>query len=155
MFIEDTSDHYQDVRGFMEKAGQTVRDKPTIPTEEERLLRARLILEEALETIEALGFTPTMRHNMITMDDVQFFNSNQAPMSLEDIADGCADLSVVTVGTLIACGIPDIPLLRLVDSNNLAKFGPGGHRDENGKWIKPPGHKPPDIAGLLKELGGT
>jgi predicted HAD superfamily Cof-like phosphohydrolase len=39
-----------------------------------------------------------------------------------------------------------------VDQNNLAKFGPGGHRREDGKWVKPPDHKPPDIAGLLDKL---
>ena len=70
--------------------------------------------------------------------------------NLVEIADGCADLSVVTIGTLSACGIADEMLLGVVDANNLAKFGPGHSIREDGKLIKPKNHKPPDIAQLLE-----
>lgn len=154
-----TSDHYESVRAFMVMAGQKVRSgKPVIPPEDERMLRAKLILEEALETIEALGLCPTLDADNavdgqvdITMDLVSWEDTSQGP-NLTEIADGCADLSVVTIGTLIACGIPDLHLLRIVDQANMAKFGPGGHRREDGKWIKPPGFTPPDIAGFLASL---
>ncbi|RME74113.1 MAG: hypothetical protein D6785_16225, partial [Planctomycetota bacterium] len=73
--------------------------------------------------------------------------------SLVEIADGCADIMVVTTGTLSACGISDIPLQEEVDQNNLSKFGPGGYEREDGKWVKPPDHKPPKILKILEDQG--
>lgn len=152
--------HYERVRAFMQAAGQDTPSAVTMPSEEIRRLRAKLILEEALETIEGLGFhvlrettNDDDRRDPISIEDVTF-QQTDAPPSLEGIIDGCADVSVVTIGTLIACGVPDETLLRLVDENNLAKFGPGGFRREDGKWTKPPGHKPPDITGFIASLPG-
>lgn len=153
-----TSPHYQRVVKFMQLAGQVVSLTPTTPDHDIRLLRAKLILEEALETIEALGFRVSTKPyeeqsdegngaEPVTMDNVNITSSFKP--DLVEIADGCADLMVVTTGTLIACGIHDMPLQELVDQNNLDKFGPGGYRRPDGKWVKPAGHRPPDIAGLL------
>lgn len=147
------SQHYLRITKFMELAGQTVRTKPTIPTLEERKLRAKLILEEALETVEALGFSvdfaPDVETETISIEHLQFVGDVEP--NLVEIADGCADISVVTVGTMISCGFPDIELLRMVDDNNLGKFGPGS-RNENGKHIKPPGHPKPPIGEWLSTL---
>lgn len=141
--IESTA-HQRRIIRFMEMAQQVVPDLPTIPSDEVLTLRARLILE-AIETIEALGFRVAMVGGVPTP-------VRDREPSLVEICDGAADLSVVTIGTLIACGVADAALLKLVDENNLAKFGPGGHRREDGKWVKPADHKPPDIAGLLEQM---
>jgi predicted HAD superfamily Cof-like phosphohydrolase len=77
---------------------------------------------------------------------------NDFALNTAEVIDGCCDLKVVTTGTLSAFGLPDELFQEEVDTNNLAKFGPGGRRREDGKWVKPPNHKPPDIAGLLKRL---
>ena len=58
-------------------------------------------------------------------------------MDVVKVADGCGDLSVVTIGTLSACGIADEPILETIDANNLMKFAPGHRIDEFGKLIKP------------------
>lgn len=150
--VPKITDHYDRVRTFMILARQHVRNKPEMPTQAERELRARLILEEALETIEALGFEVMVDERSALSLNGVLFDSCLKP-DLEEIADGCADLSVVTTGTLLACGIADVPLLKLVDENNLAKFGEGHSWSPEGKLLKPPGHKKPDIAGLLKVLG--
>lgn len=151
----DTSDHYKRVLSFMRLAGQTVRDTPTLPTMEERKLRARLILEEALETIGALGLAPCIQVDdgrSVYLDEKEItFDQDDGGLDLAEIADGCADIMVVTTGTLIACGIHDLSLQKCVDENNLEKFGPGGYRREDGKWVKPLTHKPPDIARVLRE----
>jgi predicted HAD superfamily Cof-like phosphohydrolase len=154
------SPHQRRVEEFMVLAGQEVPEKPCIPSEEVRRLRAKLILEEALETIAELGFevcfTTLMDNDIYWMNecDVFFTPSQVIPnISLSGIADGCCDISVVTVGTMIACGVDMEPILELVDDNNLAKFGPGGHRREDGKWVKPPDHQPPDIISALKIQG--
>jgi len=149
------SEHQQRVEEFMRFAEQALPALPTLPDENVRRLRASLILEEALETIVALGFSPRLNvlpgappFPVIELKAVAFV-PDQEP-DLEQIADGCADLSVVNVGTLSACGISDGSLLELVDGNNLDKFRlPGGWRRSDGKWMKPPGHKPPRIDSLL------
>lgn len=162
------SPHQQRVELFMAKAEQEVPYNVVIPSEEVRLLRAMLILEEAIETIEALG----MRLNVTAKQDDKFIidtkentitvtlvtkemislSTGHQP-DLYEIADGCADLSVVTIGTLSACGIVDTPLLEEVDAANLRKFGPGATRRSDGKWIKPPNFVGPDIKRVLKEQG--
>lgn len=154
------SEHQIRIDEFMHLAKQELPGDPCIPSEEVRLLRARLIMEEALETIRALGFNPHFidgsgywdyLDHQIVMESIQFELDRDA--DLIEIADGCADLSVVTVGTLSACGIDDEPLLESVDRNNLDKFGPGHSIRKDGKLVKPPGHKPPDIAGVLRKQG--
>ena len=162
------SEHQRRVDAFMRLAGQRVPDAPTDLTEEERILRAKLILEEVLETIrDGLGvnltilvryMTPDAKGQVVWNDHVAEVTKDTVnfevvrPFDLIETIDGCCDLSVVTVGTLSAAGIPDTPFLRAVDRNNLEKFGEGHQIREDGKLIKPPGHKPPDIAGLLAEI---
>ena len=132
----------------MKHAGQAVPKEPTLPDEETRIARAKLIMEEALETVAALGFSVTADYVDKESSHIKFFNQNNP--NLTEIVDGCLDLRVVATGTLSACGVADLIPQSMVDENNLQKFGPGGHRDANGKWIKPPGHKPPDLSGEIE-----
>lgn len=153
------SRHQQRVDLFMLKAGQIVPEQVEMPPLEVRRLRAGLILEEALETIEALGFRvripcgqeshPLDPGFKVVMGLLQ---EEYAPdMGL--IVDGCCDIKVVATGTLSALGVPDLEHQRMVDVCNLAKFGPGGHSDSSGKWIKPPDWKAPKTGALLHEQG--
>ncbi len=149
------SKHQQSVESFMRLAEQDVPESPTVPSVEVRLLRAKIILEEALETIiDGLGIQPFLKSSFglhaITSDPIHLFTASEFNMS--ETIDGCCDLAVVTTGTLLAIGVPDEPFQDAVNENNLAKFGPGGHRRDDGKWVKPPGHKPPDISGILASL---
>jgi len=136
------SHHMRRIEQFMKLAGQELPASPCIPDVRVRKLRARLIYEEAREAIIALGFA---------CPNLSLYEEH--PSNLVKIVDGCCDSSVVTIGTLLACGVPDLPFIKLVDENNLAKFGSGGYRRGDGKWVKPPDHRPPDIAGLLKKYG--
>jgi len=151
------TEHYSRVRQLMRKIpGQDTPEELTMPSLDTRKLRAKLIIEEALETVEALGVNIYVDGDYevpLRIDQMEFEKGNEP--DIMGIADGCADISVVTIGTLIACGIPDVELLRMVDENNLAKFGWGGYLREDGKWVKPPDHKPPDIAGYINSLAGT
>ncbi len=142
-----STEHYQRVKTFMEKVGQATPTEVVVPDEHTRLLRARLILEEALETIDALGISVQVQGGEVDIESCEFMPDKL--IDLEGVADGCADISVVTVGTLIAFGIDDEELLREVDEANLRKFGPGSYAREDGKWMKPRDWTPPDIAGVL------
>ncbi len=63
--LEEQSSHQQRVEHFMRQARQPLPEEPSIPSEEIRRLRAKLILEEALETIKALGFCCRLRFSSI------------------------------------------------------------------------------------------
>lgn len=149
------TEHQRRIEEFMRLAGQDLPLHPVIPSAEVRFLRASIILEEALETIEALGmevgtgvgaeFVPTP-HLVVRASD-------KLKPNLIEIADGCADTSVVTIGTLSACGIADNQLLMEVDASNLRKFGLGSYRRADGKWMKSNTWTPPDILRVLKEQG--
>jgi predicted HAD superfamily Cof-like phosphohydrolase len=162
--MRERSEHQQRVDQFMRlvreariSAGlpdyEALPTKPEIPSMDVRRLRALLILEETLETIEALGFKVEFRQDDPTMDDSITMESIELTalrtVSMIGVVDGCCDIHVVTTGTLSAFGVSDVGPLRLVDENNLAKFGPGHGIRPDGKLIKPPSHKPP---ALLAEL---
>ena len=103
----------QQVKNWMTSFGQEVPEKPTIPNKEVRLLRAKLILEEALETIDALGVELCIEKSpenddtqYVRIQDIEFESMPESSVNdLVDIADGCEDLKVVTEGTLVACGL--------------------------------------------------
>ncbi len=139
--------HYNRVKDFMQKVGQDTPEGAVVPDEKTRILRAKLILEEALETVEALGVRVQTQGVEITEEGLEYDAPNE--VNLQEVADGCADISVVTIGTLIAFGIDDDTLLEEVDASNLRKFGEGSYRREDGKWMKPPGWTPPDIMGAI------
>ena len=149
----EKTEHQDNVEELMRLAGQDLPANVCVPDENVRLLRAKLIMEEALETIEALGFDvyDVAGDGEVKMHAIGFTARAEGP-NLVEIVDGGCDVIVVTTGTLSACGGPNSAFQNAVDQNNLGKFGPGGHRREDGKWIKPPGHNPPDIEGLLAKL---
>ncbi len=137
----------------MQKAGQATPTTPKIPDEATRILRAKLILEEALETVEALGVHVTVDTNragrtILDRNEGLTFEAS-GDVDLEGVVDGCADISVVTIGTLIAFGVDDEPILEEVDGANLRKFAPGSYVRDDGKWMKPPDWRPPDIMGVI------
>ena len=143
----------------MQKAGQATPTTPTIPDADTRVLRAKLILEEALETVRALGVgvrVTTEDGQEVDFDHVDHLDFEaDGDVDLEGVVDGCADISVVTIGTLIAFGVDDEPVLEEVDHANLRKFGPGSYVRDDGKWMKPADWTPPDIQGVLNRLART
>lgn len=163
MFIEN---HQFRINEFMRKAGQELPPSPCIPSEEIRLLRAKLILEEAFETVAGLGVAVMLR-----LEQAKIINDGEVPCQqvlfadceliisgecdILEVADGCADISVVTIGTLSAFGIRADSVVAEVDCANLRKFGPGGYRREDGKWIKPSNWQPPNILRQLQLQGYT
>jgi predicted HAD superfamily Cof-like phosphohydrolase len=136
------------VEKFMGNARQEVPKKVVLPNEGTRRLRAALILEEALETIEALGFTATGPSGyQITAGSTDFLPTGEP--DLVEIADGCADIMVVTLGTLSACGIADESVMMEVLDSNDSKFAEGHYINEIGKLVKSPLYRPARIDQVL------
>ena len=98
----------QQVKEMMVAFNQECPEKPTIPSLEVRKLRAKLIIEEAFETVIALGIEPRIRIYTRANTEYGFdIQLNEHPFgpNLKEILDGCEDLKVVTEGTLLACGL--------------------------------------------------
>lgn len=91
-------------------------------------LRKTLIREEAEEALAALA--------------------DHEP--LEDVAKELCDVVVVAVGAAVALGIPFDECWRRVHDSNMAKAG--GPVREDGKILKPPGWRPPDLRSALYPL---
>jgi predicted HAD superfamily Cof-like phosphohydrolase len=66
---------------------------------------------------------------------------------LPKIADGIADLNYVAGGTAVAYGIDLVPVWNAVHAANMTKTT--GPIREDGKRMKPPGFKHPDIGAIL------
>lgn len=149
--MSERSEFQLRVDNFMEKARQELPESPCIPSEEVRRLRASLILEEALETIEALGFSVCARGAIehvheLSIDGCSFHATIDPDMV--KIADGCCDTLFVTLGTLSACGMSDRALMDEVCDSNDSKFI-DGHIREDGKLIKGPAYRPADLMAVL------
>lgn len=136
--------HCVNVGFFMQEAGQEIPDVVSVPSEDVRRLRARMTLEEALETIEALGFTLKLGDVEIKDQgkDLELVATTET-LDAYKIAKECLDCHVIATGTLLSMGIPlTEDLLLEVDTNNLVKFrkDKDGHLREDGKWVKPSDH---------------
>lgn len=137
----------REVRGWMGTAGQTHRSKPTADiTDAERLLRARLVYEEAMEFVEAMGcFVNGGGEVRINTDD---------DIDLVGAVDAISDILVVTIGSACTLGVAVEPVFGEVMDSNWAKF-PNGivKRDEFGKVVKPDDWQPPRIEAVLRDQG--
>lgn len=136
--------HIENVRKFMQLAGQETPPEPTIMNDENALLRARLNLEETLEMCEALGVDITINGVKLSMENLNFAKTGD--INMVELADAVADIHVVSTGAALAAGINMEPIQDMVDQSNLDKFRGDAHRsEETGKWIKPSDWKAPDI----------
>ncbi|TFH67033.1 MAG: hypothetical protein E4G90_00420 [Gemmatimonadales bacterium] len=156
--VSGRTEHQQRVERMMVGFNHSVPIKPMDPGPETRVLRARLIMEECLETIQdglrvKVGVRVEVGVGDKSVDfDSLVFVAKDGPADLIELADGCADVSVVTIGTLSAFGIKDRALLEEVDANNLSKIDTG-RTNEHGKFTKHPDHMPPRIAMVLMAQG--
>src|SRR5574343_982200 len=66
--VDEKSEHQQSVEQFIRKAGQDVPAVATVPNFNTSITRAKLMLEEPLETIEALGFILKIHGITISID---------------------------------------------------------------------------------------
>ena len=140
------------VREFMKQAGQSIPRVPTEPTEDERLLRARLILEEALETItRGLGIQVS-HDSQILEKSSDFFLDIENDFDMIETIDGAEDLRWVGVdGIYVMCGVDPVAPREEVNRSNMSKFI-DGHRREDGKWVKGPSYSPVDLTDKIKQI---
>ncbi|WP_447963331.1 pyrophosphohydrolase domain-containing protein [Nitrospira sp. Ecomares 2.1] len=102
-----------------------VSPTPSIPDEPTQLLRTRLIQEEFDELQEAMQ-----------------------GKDLPSIAKELADLLYVVYGTAVSLGIDMEPVFQEVHRSNMSKVG--GHKREDGKWVKPATYSPAALDKILE-----
>lgn len=125
-----------------------------VPPIESRFLMARLVFEEAKETIDALGFEVAQEFSGGFVIVPKFGSARDDTVDLEKVIDGACDTIFVATGVLVGCGVPDTPHLAEVCRANEAKF-PNGLAVMNpstGKYLRPPGWVPPDHAKVQQIL---
>jgi len=116
------------MRDFHTKYGHLINTVPTLVSNEVKLLRKNLIMEELQELF--LGMESE---------------------DLIEIADGAADLIYVIIGTCISYGIPIERCFREVHASNMTKiYSPKTHGEKYGT-INPkgPGFIPADIRTII------
>jgi predicted HAD superfamily Cof-like phosphohydrolase len=138
------------VNEFMLKAEQALPPTPTVAVQKTRLLRIKLILEEALEFADACGVEITLGDG-VTLSSVKDcdFTQVKAP-DLVLMADALCDLPYVVEGSGSAFGLDLEPLQEEVHRSNMSKFI-DGHRDPGGKWIKGPSYSPANLAPIIED----
>ncbi len=149
--------HNPQLLEFHEKFNHPIAWHPTAGSAELRLLRSRLILEEALEFVEAAGFDVTMRAPEAGGSPTLDLIPHGRDPDLVAMADGLADLRYVTEGAAVVHGIPLGRCFREVHRSNMSKLGPDGRPvyRADGKILKGPDFTPPRldlILDLYKEM---
>lgn len=139
------------VGAFHQAHGYPVRRVPTIDIPRaEMTLRASLMSEEYFETMH--GFYATIPRLEEAYELVKWVVANVSPApDLVQIADGLCDQDYINDGTRHYFGIPRVPILKEVQRANMEKMG--GPVRADGKLLKPPGWRAPDIAGVLRAHG--
>lgn len=144
------ADRADALREFHIAYGVPVRDVPTedLP-EDERRLRAGLVLEEALEYVEAMG----CRWNVAT-NEIEVVPGRE--VDLLAAADALADITYVTEGSAVQMGIDLEPVFVEVHRSNMSKLDANGkplYRESDRKVLKGPHFFAPDLVAVLREQG--
>lgn len=123
------------VREFHKATGTPERDTPTYLPHDEAYLRARLVLEEAAEFVEAAEELATV----------------PGQDTLAAFAKELADVVYVAYGAAVQSGIDLDAALELVHASNMTKVWEDGtvKLREDGKVLKPPTYRAPDLSGVV------
>jgi predicted HAD superfamily Cof-like phosphohydrolase len=115
-----------DIVTLMKQFEQEVKDSPELPDPATRLLRARLVFEEALEFVKGCGCTVTMTSSTETpvIDNISVKLDPNGKPDFVEYVDGCIDQLVVTYGALNAAGIEAQSAWDEVQRSNMSKAWP-------------------------------
>lgn len=122
------------VADFHRAIGDTLAQRPTVPSAELLGLRLTLLIEEMAEVQEAAAeLAPGL--------------PQATPADLVPLAHELTDLLYVTYGALLALGIdPDVAFAEVHRVNMHKSTGP---RRADGKQLKPEGWRPADLKAVL------
>ena len=120
----------EDIVTLMKQFEQEVKESPEVPDPQTRLLRARLVFEEALEFVKGCGCTVTLARSgenaekVAVIDDIAVELDPNGKPDLAEYVDGCIDQLVVTYGALNAAGVNAQSAWDEVQRSNMSKAWP-------------------------------
>lgn len=135
---------------------EATEQPPGLNTPEKRELRAKLIMEEAVETVAALGFdvdanicdlNTRWSRNEPNASVVARFHKSYDDLNLLGFIDGLCDLSYVVMGGAVNAGVNLQRHFDEVHRCNMAKLS--GPKRADGKQLKPEGWVGPDHQRIL------
>jgi predicted HAD superfamily Cof-like phosphohydrolase len=87
-------------------------------------------------------------------EEAREFEAAVAAGDLVEVADALGDLLYVTFGAAVEFGLDMDVIVDEIHASNLSKLGTDGKpaRAENGKILKGPNFRPPDLARVIEEL---
>ncbi len=106
----------------------------------------------APDALDTASFPAELRIRLIDEEAAEFAVAARAGDVVGAI-DALCDLLYVTYGAAVSLGVDIEPFFDEVHRSNMAKVG--GTRRPDGKWLKPRGWQPPDLARILRERYGT
>ena len=121
----------QDIVTLMKQFNQRVKESPELPDPDTRLLRARLVFEEAIEFVKGCGCTVTTHlagsngeEQTAVIDSIAVVPDPNGTPDFVEYVDGCIDQLVVTYGALNAAGVKAQPAWDEVQRSNMSKAWP-------------------------------
>jgi predicted HAD superfamily Cof-like phosphohydrolase len=118
----------EDIVTLMTQFEQEIKDSPELPDAGTRLLRARLVFEEALEFVRACGCTVvtsgSSNDGAAVIDDIRVVLDPKGTPDFTEYVDGCIDQLVVTYGALNAAGVKAQSAWDEVQRSNMSKAWP-------------------------------
>lgn len=136
-------------------------EKPTIPSLDRRIMRARLIVEEVFEFLEASGLSLKMLSTLSSKNATFYIvpmvsGLNYVTPNIVEAADALADIKYVVEGAALTWGIPLDEVFDEVHRSNMSKVPEDGViiKREDGKVLKPPTYSPPNIHPILAPSEG-
>jgi len=118
----------EDIVTLMTQFEQEVKDAPELPNEATRLLRARLVFEEALEFVRACGCAVGIGGadgvKTVVTDEISVVPDPDVTPDFTEYVDGCIDQLVVTYGALNAAGVKAQSAWDEVQRSNMSKAWP-------------------------------
>src|SRR5258708_4934132 len=117
-----------DIVTLMKQFEQEVKETPELPDAATRLLRARLVFEEALEFVRACGCTVAMTGSgggkAAMIDLISVVADAGGTPDFTEYVDGCIDQLVVTYGALNSAGVKVERAWDEVQRSNMSKAWP-------------------------------
>lgn len=149
--------NFEDVGFFHEQFGLPSANNEASPQQvdtELLLFRIKFMFEELFEFLEAVG----VRIHFDDSGQMELITVGKKNIDHAQSFDSLLDLVYVAMGTAHVFGYPWQRGWMLVQLANMskeraAKDGSNSKRESSFDVIKPEGWQPPDIGGLLRELG--
>ena len=139
------------VKEFHEAFGHPVSE----PERCNQSLRLHLIAEEFIELMIGCGFPKDLKGSFDEVMARAIEVAEDGETNLVEIADALGDLNYVITGFAVELGIPFDEVCNEIHTSNMTKLGEDGkpiYRDD-GKVLKGPNYRPPNVKKVLDEHG--